>query len=132
MTTVATIVAVMAAGAIGGLGRFWLAVAFQQLAGKRGTASLPWGTLLANLAGCFLLGALVGLASTGWTAPPPVAEGLTAGFCGGLTTFSTFSVETATLVQEGRAGAAAGYVTVSVVIGIAALMTGQVLGATLL
>ena len=68
-----------------------------QLVGR----SLPYGTLLVNVAGSFLLGFLMtfGLRST--LLSPEVRVGLTVGFMGGFTTFSTFSYETLKLLEEG-------------------------------
>ncbi len=72
--------------------------------------NVPPGTLAANLIGCYIIG--MGLAF--FTAYPQLAPEwrlfLTTGFCGGLTTFSTFSAEVVTLLQAGRSGWALGAV----------------------
>lgn len=58
------------------------------------STALPWGTLTVNVVGCFVLGLLVPLFATRWTETPALRAGLTTGVLGGLTTFSTFGVET--------------------------------------
>jgi fluoride exporter len=73
--------------------------------------AFPWGTLLVNVAGSALLGALAGL---GTALPHPLAALLGAGFCGALTTYSTFGLEVVELVERRRYPAAAGYVLLSV------------------
>ena len=76
--------------------------------------SYPWHTLGINTAGSFALGLLAGTCRDrpGWYAL------LGVGVCGGFTTFSTFSLETLTLLDEGRTARAAGYVLGSVAAGL--------------
>ena len=59
---------------------------------------LPLGTLAANLLGAFVIGAALGIFAQYQTLPPELRLLVTTGFCGGLTTFSTFSAETVTLL----------------------------------
>lgn len=73
----------------------------------------PWPVLLVNLVGCALLGALVGH-GVSYRARLLFGTGL----CGGLTTFSTFTVEVARLLSDNRAGIAASYLVASVVGGL--------------
>lgn len=87
-------------GIFGGLGcvaRFWVSGWTHQLCGR----SLPYGTLLVNIVGSFLLGLLLtsGLRST--LLSPELRIGLSVGFLGGFTTFSSFSYETIRLLEEG-------------------------------
>jgi CrcB protein len=77
--------------------------------------AFPWGTLTVNVAGSLLLGFLVGL-----PVPPAVAAVLGTGFCGALTTYSTFSWEALTLPRP----RAAGYVLLSLTAGAAAAFLG--------
>ena len=63
--------------------------------------STHWITLFINLAGCFLIGMLVGLYKTDSLGPAEKLF-LTTGFCGGFTTFSAFSMENIQLIQEGK------------------------------
>lgn len=85
--------------------------------------ALPWGTFAVNVAGSFVLGLLAGLAVEGH-----VLALLGTGFCGGLTTYSSFAVQTATVGRE-DAGAGARYAVLTVVAGLAACWVGFVLGA---
>ena len=88
----------IAAGAvIGANARYWIGL----WAADRFGVSFPYGTLIVNIAGCFLLGMLVTLA-TGRVAISPEARLLVAvGFFGSFTTFSSFAVETLALAQGG-------------------------------
>ncbi len=65
---------------------------------------LPLGTLGANLLGGFVIGAALGVFSQFQSLPPEVRLFVTTGFCGGLTTFSTFSAETVTLLLRQQFG----------------------------
>jgi fluoride exporter len=84
----------------------------------------PWGTLLVNVAGSFLLGSLV---STLWTRPRTpswIKAGLGAGLLGAFTTFSAVMVSLVALTTSGQWMLAAGYVIASVVLGLAAAALG--------
>jgi fluoride exporter len=88
-------------GVVGTLARYELG---RWVHGRVGTA-FPWGTLLINVLGCFAPGFLTRVGES--TMLSPEARGmLTVGFCGALTTFSTFSYETVRLIQDGEAGKA--------------------------
>lgn len=86
-------------------------------------SGFPWGTVIVNLAGSFILGF-----ATRTTAAVPVSpevRGLIAiGFCGAFTTFSTFSLDTVSLVQQGAWGRAAVYAFGSLALGLLALIAG--------
>ena len=90
----------------------------------------PWGTLFVNVTGSLALGFLAR-----YFGPPHGSHTtflfLTVGLCGGYTTFSTFTLETFTLVQGGAALRALGYVLVSVVLSYIALMGGYALAKPL-
>lgn len=104
------------AGSAGAAARYGVGVA----AGDR---SFPWSTLVINLAGSFALGLLVKLSiDHDWSATRTLP--LTVGFLGAFTTFSTFSVETQTMLREGRSGSAAWYIAASVLGGIVAAAVG--------
>jgi CrcB protein len=70
-------------------------------------APIPPGTLVANLVGGYIAGVAVGVFAQSPALAPEWRLLVITGFCGGLTTFSTFSVEMATLLQQGRFGALA-------------------------
>jgi len=107
MTLWRSLLAVAVGGMLGCLMRWGLALAL-----NRYFPLVPPGTLAANLVGCYI----IGLALAFFTANPalPVEWRLfiTTGFCGGLTTFSTFSAEVVTLMQGGRLGWALGAIAV--------------------
>ncbi|MEV0134358.1 fluoride efflux transporter CrcB [Dactylosporangium sp. NPDC050688] len=81
----------------------------------------PLGTLIVNVAGSALLGILIG---AGGALPATVTTLVGTGFCGALTTYSTFSLETLMLVEAGRARRAALYVTASLALGLTAAAAG--------
>jgi len=85
--------------------------------------AFPWGTLLVNVVASFLLGVL-----TAAGAGPRLAALAGAGFCGALSTYSTFSYETLRLAAGGRERAAAFNVLLSLLVGIGAAALGWLLG----
>ena len=96
--------------AIGGVAMLLLGTFIQQKAGT----SFPLGTLVINITGSLVLGFLIryALGTPGITSE--MRAMLTTGFCGGYTTFSTFSFETATLIEDGRYERASLYILLSV------------------
>jgi len=70
-------------------------------AGERLGSGFPYGTLLVNLAGCFLIALVMSLAMAVASFPPTLRLALTTGFMGGLTTYSSFNFETTRLFQDG-------------------------------
>jgi CrcB protein len=107
-------------GAVGALARWGLAEALPSPGGW------PWATLLVNLTGCLLLGALFATLAARSPEPPWARPLLGVGVLGGYTTYSTFAVEVATLVDDGAPALAAGYVLLSVLGGVAAVALGAV------
>ena len=83
------IFAVAAGGALGSVTRYLVGIASGRMFGT----SFPWGTLIINVTGSFLIGAFVGMFATRWDLPPAARIFLTVGICGGYTTFSTFSLD---------------------------------------
>lgn len=108
------IAAVLVAGAVGAVLRYALSRAFPVRPGH-----LPGGILLVNVLGSGLAGALIGLAEVA-AVDGALRLVLVTGFCGGLTTFSTWSVETIELLIGGRWRAAVLNVGLTLVLGIAA------------
>jgi len=89
-------------------------------------ARFPWATLLVNVAGSFLIGWLLGrLAGLEPLPAARVQSGLVVGFCGGFTTFSTFSWQTFDQLQKGQWGAAAANVLLSVSLCLLAVAAGH-------
>ena len=91
------------------------------------STKFPWGTLLANLAGALIIGFLAGWAARVSHFPPELNLLLKTGFCGGFTTFSTFSLEAVTLFQNGRYLLGGAYVLLSVALCVAGVLLGQCL-----
>lgn len=108
-----TWIAVAAGGALGSLARFWLTGLMTALTGPR----YPWGTLLINVLGSFVIGLVAGLTLTPSRVGmhPDLRIFLMTGVCGGFTTFSAFSLQTLELIQVGDVVPAALYAVVSVV-----------------
>jgi fluoride exporter len=88
-----------------------------RLVQSRHDSLFPWGTVTVNLVGCLVLGAL-----TGATLPNPVLALAGTGFCGALTTYSTFSYETLRLAERKAYFSAAMNIVVSVVAGLGAAL----------
>ena len=90
-------IAAVAAGAFaGGVLRAWTSAKL-----NRSDWHIPYGTLMVNLVGSFVIGLMIGLTARALV-PPDVRALVMTGLCGGLTTFSTFTSETAALFDEGR------------------------------
>jgi CrcB protein len=88
-----------------------------------GVRPFPWSTLVINVLGSFLAGSVLAVAAArNWS--PAVVVPVTVGFLGAFTTFSTFTWEAFTLGRSDRVLEAAGYVTVSVVLGLVAVWAG--------
>jgi CrcB protein len=114
------VLAVALGGAIGSVAR--LLVGFG--AAKAFGLAFPWGTLIVNIAGSFLIGALAEAFALRWSPPQAWQVFLTAGLCGGFTTFSTFSLDVYALVQRGEMALAAAYAAGSVALSVGALLAG--------
>lgn len=110
-------------GALGTVARYAVEGAVQSLAG----AAFPLGTLMVNLVGCFLLGGIGQYSIHHLSIPPQWRSGITIGFFGAFTTFSTFSWESVHMLDEGDWIRAAVYIGVSVIGGLILLRTGMVL-----
>jgi CrcB protein len=90
--------------------------------------AFPLGTFVINVVGSFLLGLFVQLSLDTSAISPEVRFFLTTGFCGGFTTFSTFSYETMKLVEDAEYGTAGLYVASSVVLSLFACALGLGVG----
>ncbi|HNP96015.1 MAG TPA: fluoride efflux transporter CrcB [Cyclobacteriaceae bacterium] len=110
----------------GGLGSV-LRYSIGKWVGTLHTHIFPFGTLAANVLACFALGILVGLADQKQLLSPSARLFWSVGFCGGFSTFSTFSLETISLIQGGFNGFSAAYVIVSVALCLAATFAGMLL-----
>ncbi|MGB0467472.1 MAG: fluoride efflux transporter CrcB [Pontibacterium sp.] len=113
------LVAIAIGGACGALGRYWMSGLLNNAAYK-----LPYGTLACNVIGSFLMGVCFVLILEKARLNPELRPLLMVGFMGAFTTFSTFSLETVVMLQEGHVMSAAIYILLSVVLCIAALYGG--------
>jgi CrcB protein len=120
--------AIAVGAAIGGVSRYYLSLAVQQRLG----VTFPWGTLLINVTGSLLLGFIIRYALAAPAMSVELRALLTTGFCGGYTTFSTYSFETATLLEEGQYGRAGAYALGSAAIALAATFCGFMLARELI
>ncbi len=84
------------------------------LAGQRLTKGFPVGTLAVNVLGCFVLALVAALAVSGARVSDDVRLAITVGFCGGLTTYSTFNQEALTFVRDGASSVAIAYFVLTV------------------
>ena len=120
-----SLVAVALGGMLGCVLRWLLALCL-----NRYFPTVPPGTLAANLIGCYIIGVALAVFTVSPAIPVEWRLFVTTGFCGGLTTFSTFSAEVVTLLQDGRAAWALGAVAIHLVGSL--LMTFAGIGTVLL
>ena len=88
----------------------------------------PWGTLVVNIVACFILGFVIGLADHKQVISASSRLFWTVGFCGGFSTFSTFSNETLYLIQSGFTISLILYISLSLLLCVAAIFGGLYLG----
>jgi CrcB protein len=106
--------------AVGGASRFALSAFIQQ----RTSSAFPLGTLIVNITGSLVLGFVLRYALGSPSVSTEVRALLTTGFCGGYTTFSTFSYESIALIEDGDYRRAAIYIVLSVVVSLVATFLG--------
>jgi CrcB protein len=114
------ILAVAIGGSLGSLARYLVGIWSGRLLGL----SFPWGTLIINVTGSFLIGLFIGLFALRWNPSEPVRVFLIVGICGGYTTFSTFSLDAFYLWERGEVWATAAYMLGSVFLSIAGTFAG--------
>lgn len=110
-------------GALGSAARYGVNV----LSGRLFGAAFPWHTLIVNVAGSFIMGALVALMAARWNVGQDTRAFLTTGILGGFTTFSAFSLDFALLVERRDYLLASSYVLASVGLSLIAIMAGLAL-----
>jgi CrcB protein len=121
------IVAIAMGGAFGALFRFLLSGAVYQWLGR----GFPFGTLAVNVIGSFLMGLLFETLSDRLALSPELRAAITVGLLGAFTTFSTFSIETLYLIEEGELLKAGGNILVSVILCLVAVWIGLLAGRQL-
>jgi CrcB protein len=122
--TVAALVGVSVAGAIGAPARYVV----ERAVTSRRAGTFPLGTLVVNVSGSLVLGIIAGAALYHGFGGAPRAW-LGTGFCGAYTTFSTFGLETVSLAERGEQRVATTYAVASTVIGCAAAALGLLVAA---
>lgn len=120
------ILSVFIGSGIGGVMRYLAAAGMQTALGDSQQWMLPWSTMAVNLIGSFCFGLIFGLGMSG-TVSREWRLALTTGFCGGLTTFSTFNFETLTMLSGGQIISGLAYAVVSLAGGVLAAMAGYML-----
>jgi fluoride exporter len=111
-------------GAAGTIARYFLAGSVYRVMGT----SFPYGTLIVNVSGCFILGFLASLADKKFILGPDARLLLMIGFCGAFTTFSTLIFESDSLVRNGQVMRAFSNIFVSVILGFILFRVGGLLG----
>jgi CrcB protein len=121
---VLAVLAIAVGGAVGAVGRFYLSTGVYSLIGR----DFPYGTLAVNVLGSVAMGLLYALALERFPLTPELRAGLLVGLLGAFTTFSTFSIETLQLMEDGEQLKASLNALLSVVLCVAGCWVGVVLG----
>ena len=114
--------------AVGGASRYALSMFIQQ----RASSTFPIGTLIVNVTGSLVLGFVLRYALGSPSVSAEIRALLTTGFCGGYTTFSTFSYDAMTLIEDGDYRRAAIYISASVLVSLVATFLGIAVAGQLL
>ena len=116
-------------GGLGSLGRW----GFSGFIANKFGQTFPWGTIIVNVSGCFVIGLFA--TATGpdgrWMAAGTLRQFFMLGICGGYTTFSSFSLQTLTLADDGQWFRAVANVVLSVVVCLVGVWLGHVLALEL-
>lgn len=118
--------AVAAGSALGGMARYWLSGLTARWLGE----SFPWGTIMVNISGSLVIGFFAAVTGPDgrWMAGLRLNPFFATGVCGGYTTFSSFSLQTLRLAQQGQWLHAAGNLLGSVILCMVAVWLGHALG----
>lgn len=117
-----TILIVGTGGFLGSVARYLT----QILVERHLHSSFPWGTFVANITGCFIIGVVYALSERGNLLSPEWRIFMTVGFCGGFTTFSAFSYNNLSMLSENNMIQLLGNTGLSLIFGIAAVYSGVV------
>jgi CrcB protein len=115
--------------ALGGMARYWCSGIAARLIGE----TFPWGTIIVNIAGSFIIGFFATLTGPDGRifADTLTRQFVMLGFCGGYTTFSSFSLQTLALLQDGEWVLASANIAVSVIACLLAVWAGYALAASI-
>ena len=115
--------------ALGGVARYWCSGFVASRVGE----VFPWGTFVVNVVGSFIIGCFATLTAPdgGWLVPTDTRIFVMVGFCGGYTTFSSFSLQTLTLMRDGEFLFAGANMLASVVACMVSVWLGHLAGAAL-
>jgi CrcB protein len=115
--------------ALGGIARYWCS----GFVAARFGETFPWGTIIVNITGSFVIGFFATLTGPDGRllVPSTTRQFVMVGLCGGYTTFSSFSLQTLTLAQDGQWLEAGGNIVLSVVLCLFAVWLGHIAAATL-
>jgi len=127
MNIIVKVLNLIIGGAVGTVARYLLAGAVYRFAGT----GFPYGTLIVNLSGCFILGILAALTDKKFMLGPDARLLLMIGFCGAFTTFSTLIFESDSLLRNGQALRAFTNVFASVILGFILFRLGSLIGEIL-
>ncbi|MBC7907793.1 MAG: fluoride efflux transporter CrcB [Rhodospirillaceae bacterium] len=122
-TTFTSILWVALGGALGSTARYLAMIAIGQTVGT----GFPWGTLFVNIVGSAVMGVLAELGALVWQPGQDLRVFLTVGILGGFTTFSTFSLDVALLVERHSWMVASLYIGLSVTLSVGALFAAMAL-----
>lgn len=123
MINVKNILLVLFGSGLGGIFRFIIS----SLLRSKNTSSFPWSTFVVNVVGCLLIGFIFAWVTRNTKGSEEWKLLMSTGFCGGFTTFSAFAAETLDLFKNGNYHIALGYIMLSVVFGILAVMAGIII-----
>jgi CrcB protein len=114
--------AIAVGGVLGAEARYGLSLAVPHVPG-----AWPWSTLLTNVSGCVLIGALMVLITERWRAHPLIRPLLGVGVLGGYTTFSAYAADAVAMTRAGAVGPALGYVLATPVLAVLGVAAGALL-----
>ena len=121
------VLAIGIGGAIGSLLRFWMSTWVHSFAGR----GFPYGTLTVNVLGCLVMGVLFVLFTERFSDNAVLRAGILIGVLGGFTTFSSFSIETFNLMEQGAYIKAVSNMVLSLVLCVGSTWLGVILGRQL-
>ena len=123
------VLAIALGGALGAVCRHYvnayISGVFGSIVGNVGGGHFPAGIMVCNILGSFLMGLMIAGFAAAWDVPQSMRALLTVGFLGAFTTFSTFSMDIVLLAERGAYLTAFTYMSLSVVLGVGALLLGM-------